>query len=269
MWLCRQNNPAFPMRSGYLFISSFVLLCMLAACAPAPPKPYMVSPAPGATGVGGTVEKADRSPAKGAFVYAYRTARHGLRGPADFGVKVDGRGRYFLDLVDGEYHLVARLRQSGADAGPPRPGDAWSIHPGNPIRIEEGKVTTVDFVLQGGAVPRQVREGSLATGDTGFSGRLVDVDGKPFVGAFALAYRTKDFHRMPDLTSTPADRDGRFILYVPGPGRYCLAARSKTRGQPRAGEPYGVLGSGDDACRQVMSGQIEDIGVITLSPYRQ
>ncbi|NIQ93398.1 MAG: hypothetical protein GWN87_03715, partial [Desulfuromonadales bacterium] len=71
---------------------------------------------------------------------------------------------------------------------------------------------------------------------------------------FVLAYRSADFQRMPDLTSMPSDEEGRFVLYVPGPGRYCLAARSKTRGQPRTGEPYGTLGPGKDACRDVTAG---------------
>ena len=257
------------MRSGVHLLSCIVLVSLLAACAPEPRQAQTLLLEPGATGVSGRVLKSDRSPAAGAFVYAYRTARHGLRGPADFGAKVDRNGTYFLDLVEGEYHLVARLRQSGADAGPPRPGDAWSIHSKNPVLIEKDSVANVDFVLQGGAVPRQVREGSLTTGDTGFSGRLVDAEGKPFVGAFALAYRSSDFHRMPDLTSTPSDQDGSFILYVADPGRYCLAARSKTRGQPRAGEPYGILGSGENACRETSPGQLVDIGTIVLKPYRQ
>lgn len=245
-----------------------LFLLYLGACAPASTSPVKNMPNPGATGVHGVVLQQDGSVATGAFVYAYRTARHGLRGPADFGVRVERSGEYFLDLVEGEYHLVARLRQSGADAGPPRPGDAWAIHPHNPVQVEEGKVALVDFTLQGGAVPRQVREGSLTTGDTGFSGRLVDAGGKPFAGAFVLAYRTIDFHRMPDLTSIPADKNGLFTLFVPKPDSFCLAARTRTRGQPRAGEPYGILGSGEEACRQAQAGEIIDIGTIVLKPYR-
>ena len=242
------------------------LFC-LGACASVP-SPAIETAEPGTTGVSGVVRQKDGSAATGAFVYAYRSARHGLRGPADFGVRVERNGDYFLDLVEGEYHLVARLRQSGADAGPPRPGDAWAIHPENPVQIEKDAVVKVDFTLQGGSVPRQVREGSLTTGDTGFRGQLLDAAGRPFAGAFALAYRTSDFHRMPDLTSTPADENGYFTLYVPDPGIYCLAARTKTRGQPRAGEPYGILGTKSDSCRQAVAGEIHDVGTIVLQPYR-
>jgi hypothetical protein len=136
------------------------------------------------------------------------------------------------------------------------------------VEIAAGQVVTVDFSLQGGSLPRQVRQGSLTTGDTGFHGRLVDGEGDPFAGAFALAYMSLEFHRMPDLTSAPANSAGYFTLYVPDPGRYCLAARNKTRGQPRAGEPYGTLGVGEEACREVRSGQVVDIGTIVLLPYK-
>jgi len=255
--------------------ASLVVCCRLLFClflsfsgSCAPPPVAEVPLEFGTTGVTGAVLREDGTPAAGAFVYAYRTASQGLRGPADFGVRVEGDGRYFLDLVEGDYHLVARQRQTGADAGPPRPGDAWSIHAGNPVRIKTGAISSVDFVLQGGSVPRQLRQGSLATGTTGFSGRLVDTEGRPFAGAFALAYRTPDFHRMPDLTSMPATADGRFTLYVPDPGRYCLAARSQTRGQPRAGEPYGVLEIGDEPCLNIKAGEIIDVGNLVLRPYR-
>ena len=52
-------------------------------------------------------------------------------------------------------------------------------------------------------------------------------------GAFALAYRKPDFRRMPDYTSAVVGSDGRFPLYLPGGGRFCLAARTRTRRLPR------------------------------------
>ena len=264
------HRPAEPLfRTIRILYSSLLLLLpvLAAGCLSPVSGPPMEPIVEDATGVAGVVRNAKGRPAAGAFVYAYRSASHGLRGPADFGIRVERDGRYFLDLVEGEYHLVARLRQTGADAGPPRPGDAWSLYPKNPVRVEPGRVANIDFTLQGGTVPRQVRQGSLTTGDTGFRGTLVDGAGQPFTGAFALAYRTPDFHRMPDFTSTPADSSGAFILYVPEAGEYCLAARSKTRGQPRAGEPYGQLDRGGEACLAVAPGEVVDVGRIVLTPY--
>ncbi len=266
MWRSRLNRR--PARQSARRVAFFSLLLAVTACTPSLDAPEPEELDTGTTGVGGVVRMADGTVAAGAFVYAYRSPQGGLRGPADFGVRVNRDGRYFLDLVEGEYHLVARLRQTGADAGPPRPGDAWAIHGDNPVRVAEGAIRTIDFALQAGAVPRQVRTGSLAAGDTGFRGRLVDAQGRPMPGAFVLAYRDADFHRMPDLTSSPADDNGRFALYVGDVGRYCLAARTQTRGQPRAGEPYGTLGEGEGACRQAVAGEIRDIGTIVLAPYR-
>lgn len=246
-----------------------LFLCLfISACSSPVKNEIHLEPETGTSGVEGSVLTTAGKPATGAFVYAYRSARQGLRGPADFGVRVETDGRYFLDLTEGKYYLVARLRRAGADAGPPRPGDAWALYHGNPIVIEQDEIAAADFILQPGAAPRQLRQGSLTSGDTGFSGILIDAGGQPMAGAFVLAYRSPDFHRMPDLTSRPADEDGSFVLFVPEPGRYCLAARLKTRGQPRVGEPYGILGEGEAACRDVMAGDILDVGTIELAPFR-
>lgn len=251
-------------------VRTFLFLLSLAAVACSPLSSRHDTPEINdiATGVVGEVLKQDGTAATGAFVYAYRSAKNGLRGPADFGARVDANGRYMLDLVEGEYHLVARLRKSGTDAGPPRPGDAWALYPKNPLEIVAGRVDEINFLLQGGTLARQTRMGSLSGGDTGFTGRLVDIDGNPLPGALALAYQSTDFHRMPDWTSMPADGNGIFTLYLPAPGRYCLAARMSSRGQPKAGEPYGLLGPDNDGCRSVDAGEILDIGKIVLQPYR-
>ncbi|OGR31058.1 MAG: hypothetical protein A2005_09765 [Desulfuromonadales bacterium GWC2_61_20] len=190
-----------------------------------------------------------------------------MRGPADFEAVVAVDGRYFLDLVEGAYHLVARMRHGGGDAGPPRPGDAWSIFSGNPVTVNAGRTSRADFRLQGVAQPMLLKQGSLASGDTGFSGRIVDRAGKPVAGAFALAYADTDFRRMPDHTSPAVGEDGLFTLFVPGGGRFCLAVRTKTRGQPMAGELFGLLGAGESGCREIKGGEILDVGVITVTPY--
>ena len=246
------------------------LLCLLtflfgAACQPV----GLTDPATGPGSISGTVLAPDGTPATGAYVYAYLSDSKGLRGPADFAAIVDGDGRYILDVIRGEYHLIARQRQSGSGSGPPRAGDAWAVYADNPVLINAPDSGQADFLLQAGTGLHQVRQGSLTSGDTGFSGRLNNAEDRPVEGAFVLAYRSADFRRMPDFTSLPAGADGRFILYVPASGRYCLAARKQTRGQPRDGEPYGTLGAGDASCRQVNRGQILDIGTIILRPHRR
>lgn len=243
-------------------------LCLLSACR-LPSPPLSLPAIPGPTGIAGQVTSKEGSPAQGAAVYAYRSPKGGLRGPADFEALVNAEGDYFLDLVEGTYHLTARLRRSGSDAGPPRSGDGWAIFGQNPVTVRSGMTSRADLVLRGVTQPMLLKEGSLSSGETGFSGQIVDADGQPVAGAIALAYRTPDHRRMPDFTAAATGEDGRFVLYLPLGGTYCLAARTKTRGQPLEGEPYGVLASGEEGCRSVARGDLLDIGSIVLHPYHR
>ncbi len=248
-----------------------VLLLLLATACVAPDRGVTPGYQPADwTGARGTVVDRQGRPAAGAWVYAYRSERGGLRGPADFAARVDSDGRYELDLPAGRFWLVARLRQPGAgDSGPPRRGDAWAPWRHNPLTVRPGQVASADFVLMPVVQPNILRQGSLLGGDTGFAGRLVDERGRPVAGAFALAYRGRDMHRMPDFTSPPAAGDGRFRLFVDRPGLWCLAARQGSRGQPRQGELYGLLAPGDAGCLRVEAGQIREVGAIVLRPFRQ
>ncbi len=219
-------------------------------------------------GITGKVTDVNQAPATGAYVYAYRNMRSSLRGPADFEAQVNKSGNYFLDLVEGDYYLVARMRQSGADAGPPKQGDAWALPATNPVKVTATNPTVINFILQGISQPMLMREGTLTSGDTGFSGLLVDADGLPVPGAFVIAYPDNDFQRMPEATSPAVGDDGQFHLYVERPGQWCLAARTRNRGQPITGEPYGKLGQHKSSCRNAVSGQVMDVGTIRLTPYR-
>ncbi len=251
-----------------IFVGLSMLVALVLGCTPQGQIPLIDSA--GQTGISGRVsDRADRGVAD-AWVYAYRNTSSSLRGPADFGVRTDSRGDYFLDMVDGSYYLIARWRQDGGEAGPPRAGDAWAILEKNPIQVESGRISRADFRLRGvqAGQPVLLRSGSLSQGKTGFTGRLVDSSGEPLPGAFALAYSDLDFRRMPDYTSAVVGSDGRFQLYLPG-GRYCLAARTRTRGQPVAGEPYGLLDAGDSGCLATVENSLIDVGNIRLSPYQR
>lgn len=218
------------------------------------------------TGIYGQVELASEGAAS-VWVYAYRSQQGGFRGPADFAARVDGGGSYLLDLLPGRWFLVARSRQQGALTGPPQTGDAWAIHQENPLVLQPQGVQRVDFKLQQVAPTLLLRGGTLGHSESGFSGRLLGPDNKPVSGAIALAYRGQDYRRMPKHSSAAVAADGRFTLYVATPGRYCLVARQGTRGQPRQGELYGLLGTGEAGCRELLKGELLDVGEIHLAPY--
>lgn len=255
-----------------LFFNHVVLLLifgLVSACSPLPPVATPNNLDTPDLGIAGQVTDNHGSPAIGAYVYAYRNMRGNLRGPADFESQVGEDSNYFLDLVEGDYYLVARMRQSGADAGPPKSGDAWALPAKNPVTVNPGEITTVNFVLQGIAQPMLMREGTLTSGDTGFTGLLIDSRSQPIPGAFVIAYPDTDFQRMPEATSATVGEDGRFHLYVERMGQWCLAARTRTRGQPITGELYGLLDTHESGCRNAVPEQIIDVGTIRLTPYRQ
>ncbi|NIR33019.1 MAG: hypothetical protein GWO11_00580 [Desulfuromonadales bacterium] len=240
-------------------------ICLGGCLGSEPPRPDM----PAATSIAGKVTRADGDPPGDAFVYAYRDERNSTRGPADFGIRTESDGSYLLELPPGSYLLIARQGRSSRASGPPRPGESWDLYSGNPVTVDAGETVTADFTLRSTARAPRMKAGSLIEGDTGFTGRLIDADGRPVPGAFALAYGDRDFHRMPEFTSLPANEYGRFTLYVPEAGTFCLAARSRTRGQPRAGEPYGLLNSDRGPCRSVAEGEVLDVGTVTLLPYKR
>jgi hypothetical protein len=217
------------------------------------------------TGVYGQITGGHES-ADSVWVYAYRHQQGGFRGPADFAVRADGDGQYLLDLVPGRWFLVARSRQ-GAVTGPPRSGDGWVVYQKNPVVLQPHEALRIDLQLQPVAQTPLLRGGNVAQSETGFTGRLLGPDNKPVTGAVALAYRDQDYRRMPDHSSVAVATDGRFTLYVATPGSYCLLARQGSRGQPRQGELYGLLGIGDAACRNLANGEMLNVGEIHLTPY--
>ena len=245
----------------YLKLLSLLLL-ILGACQPAELKPDVAS----FTGIHGTVSDPSGQPISGAVVYAYRNPGSGLRGPADFAATTDEDGRYLLDLTPGSFHLVARLRSGGSESGPPRPGDAWALPSANPVSLDEKQTYRLNFTLQPIGDQRIIAN-TLTAAPYRFTGQVRTSEGKALAGAVVLAYRQPQIHRRPDYAATPAKADGRFNLYLPDPGPWCLVVRQYTRGQLRATELYALIGNLDDAC-SLEATDHTDLGEITLIPFR-
>lgn len=243
-----------------------LLSLLLFGCTVTPPPLSPPLPIP-STGVVGEVTGTVAQPAAGAYVYAYRSSRSGLRGPADFEAMVQNDGSYTLDLAAGDYYLVARARGVGGDSGPMRAGDSWAAHSDNPVHLREGELLHIDFRLQPMVRASQLRHGVSGSMATGFSGTLTDDEGHAVAGSYVMAYRQGEKRGRPDYSAVSGE-DGHFILYVPAPGPYCLVARSRLRGHPQAGELASQASSNEQECLAVESEGLREVGAIVLRPRR-
>jgi len=236
----------------------WVALCLL--CAGCAASSFSSS---ASTGIAGRVQAPAGDGIEHTVVYAYRNPASGLRGPADFAAPVDEQGEYFLDLVEGRYFLVARRRSApGQDEGPPRPGDVWAMHPHNPLEVRRGRVTKADFQLPRSAHREPVA--ALARSDTALRGQLLDKNGRLLEGVVVLAYRSEEARGRPDHLSQATGPDGRFVLYLPQGGRYCLLVRDQGRGRPGTADLYRFAEENEPFCPSLTTGRERDLGTLTL-----
>jgi hypothetical protein len=249
------------------FLATAVLLPLVAACAAPSGRPHPATVGAPTQGVRGTLTYHGRA-LTGASVYAYRRRSENFLGPADFASAPSGPdGSYLIDLVEGNYWLVARKRASGSDAGPLVPGDLQRIHPGNPATVAPGAFTAVDLDLEEVRDLMFSRTGPRGSTTTGIRGRITDQSGAPAAWVFAIAYASADMRRVPDFTSAMTAEDGRFVIYLPEGGRYWVGARKHIRDKPAPGEPFGLYEGSPDHAVDVAAGAFVDNVDIVLRPF--
>lgn len=224
----------------------------------------------GKTGITGQITSLSTGePIEGAYVNIYPDAVSNLLGPSQFlSTPTDKNGNYQVDVYPGTYYIVSRKRTSGSYSGALAPGDLSSDHQRVKTTVVDGKLAVVNLPLATMNSPMFFKKtmGETQT-DTGIRGRLIDSNGKPVPGSFAIAYENNDIKRLPDFASTLSDRDGRFVVYLPKGGTYFLSGRIQAWDMPRPGELYGVYGNGDPAPIEVREGAfIEGIDIV-LSPF--
>jgi hypothetical protein len=147
----------------------------------------------------------------------------------------DDSGRYSLTVPPGSYYLLAVKRD----------GDPWPLQEGaegffcyylgNPIIVEEGKMTRVGFNM----VRMGVEEEPLRGERSGISGRLLFED-DPLGRAYVHVYRdgSTNFRGM-GMAAIPTGAEGLFRVKLP-PGNYYLLARKRL-----GGGMYGPPGKND------------------------
>lgn len=181
------------------------------------------------------------APLEEAYVYVYRKGMD-LYGPALEVSRATGPdGSFEVALPDGDYIFVVRKRQNGESSGPVVAGDNRSEFVNVTVSGGKAELELVAPVKVGDS--RQLSEQQQAT-QTGLSGRILDMDGKPVRDARVHVYDHVQMSERPKYVSEKTGADGRYLIHLPEGGTYYLAARDKFGGPPKLGDLYGRYDKG-------------------------
>ena len=224
----------------------------------------------GKTGITGQITlNSTGEPIEGAYVNIYPDAVSNLLGPSQFlSTPTDKNGNYQVDVYPGTYYVVSRKRVSGSYSGALAPGDLSSDHQRVKTTVMDGKLAVVNLPLATMNSPMFFKKTmSEIQTETGIRGRLIDSNGQPVPGSFAIAYENDDIKRLPDYASTLSDNDGKFVVYLPKGGSYYLSGRIQAWDMPRPGELYGVYGKTAPSPIAVTEGAFVEGIDIVLTPF--
>jgi hypothetical protein len=224
----------------------------------------------GHTGISGKVTlKANGSPLAGAYINIYPNTISNLLGPSEFlSAPTAPDGSYKIDLPPGDYYVVARKRSSGLPNGPLTTGDYYSDYQRILARVADGKLTQVDLRMARMKAPMFFKKDLSDTKtDTGIRGVLIDEQGKPVPGGFAIAYVNDNLQRLPDFASTLTNQNGEFTLYLPQGGTYYLAARIQAWDMPHQGELYGKYGGENALPMKIVDKSFVEGVEIRMAPF--
>ena len=260
-----------------LLICSLIALLLLPACSSTPITTasgdkiitHMID-GQGRTGISGKVRlKADAFPLAGAYINIYPNTISNLLGPSQFlSAPTAADGSYSIDLPPGNYYVVARKRSSELASGPLTTGDYYSEHQRIIAKVAKGKLTLVDLEMARMKAPMFFKKDLAETRtDTGIRGVLIDTQGKPVPGGFAIAYTDDNLQRLPDFASTLTNQNGEYTLYLPKGGRYYLAARIHAWDMPREGELYGKHGGENPLAMQIEDNSFVEGVTIEMAPF--
>jgi hypothetical protein len=212
-----KQEPGFLLRTSY-FVLLFLLLLPAVDLYSAD-----ASAAENAT-LTGRIQDVVGRPVEGAEVFIYSTSAQ-VRRTADFiSSPSDTEGRYAIFLPAGTYWCIARWRKDGARFGPLMPGDK---HSGEPMEIEVSRgasladFTVADLKEAAGLIKKKTREDYIK-----ITGRILDRDGKPAQGVYAIASTTRSVSEIPDYLSPWTDDTGSYTLYLPR-GKYYFGASAR------------------------------------------
>lgn len=174
------------------------------------------------------------------YLYLYRDAGQGFRGPGLSTVPVGSGGRFKVAVSPGAYYVIARKRLRGGMYGPMEIGDYFNYYPGNPVTVEEKEVVTLE--LETVTRISQLEEGDVALPT--IYGTVTGPDDAGLPGIRVMLYSPGEHRGRPLYFSEPTGDDGRFQLPVPVTGSYSVVARETFGGPAAPGERFGLYDSG-------------------------
>jgi len=200
--------------------------------------------------VTGTLMSKDGGPMAGGLIHFFHVETGPVPNPDKYWrvpdeiAEINEKGDFSIELPEGKYYLGAIKRTSGTkDVGPPLVGDLFFIssdEKGVPKVYDVKKGEEIDIGTLSEATPFK----GWVTGDdiTIIEGKILMND-EPVEGALVFAYTSPRMFAKPDYVSDRADKDGKYVLRVPGGGDYYLMARDiYGGGPPTDGSVMGVYG---------------------------
>lgn len=211
---------------------------------------------PSSGSIEGVVRRGGK-PLEGATVFLYLDPDSGFRGEVYAASPPTGpAGRFRFDnLPQSPFFVIARQRPGRSGAGPLADGDLFGFFPENPVDVTTGGVAAIELevISKVGGVVDQGRV--FADTGTRVRGRILGPGGAVVEGVYAFAYLEKVMaHRRPAAISRTVDKDGGYVLHLPGGGRYYLGARSSFGEGPTMGEWYGRYDATPDHSLEVADG---------------
>jgi len=200
--------------------------------------------------VTGTLMSKDGGPMAGGLIHFFNVETGPVPYPdkywrvPDALADLNEKGGFTIELPEGKYYLGAIKRTSGTkEVGPPLVGDLFFIssdEKGSPkvYTVKRGEEINIGTLSE--ATPFK---GWVASDDITIIEGKVLMNEEPVEGALVFAYTSPRMFAKPDYVSDRADKDGRYVLRVPGGGDYYLMARDTYGGGPPTdGTVMGVYG---------------------------
>lgn len=159
---------------------------------------------------------------------------------------LDSEGRFSIEVPEGTFYLTAAQKKADSELGPPKNSEFYYFHAdgaGNPLPLTATPGSKINLGVLDGAYlwsPEMIKRDA---GVTEIEGIVVDILGKPVVGALVFAYLSKNITGRPVFISERTDHNGQYRLRVHDGGTFYLKVRSVYGGGiPETGEFLNITG---------------------------